>query len=42
MRKFKLPTFEESKGLISQSLLNRRKQEAISDLMKKVTVVPTK
>ncbi len=42
MRKFKLPTFEESKGAISQSIFNRRKQEAISELMKKVTVVPVK
>ena len=42
MRKFKLPTFEESKNIISQSILNRRKQEAISELMKKATVVPTK
>jgi peptidyl-prolyl cis-trans isomerase C len=42
MRKFKLPTFEESKNIISQSFLNRRKQEAISELMKKVTVVPAK
>jgi peptidyl-prolyl cis-trans isomerase C len=42
MRKFKLPTFEESKNIISQSFLNRRKQEAISDLMKKATVVPAK
>lgn len=42
LRKFKLPTFEESKGAISQSIFNRRKQEAISELMKKATVVPTK
>jgi peptidyl-prolyl cis-trans isomerase C len=42
MRKFKLPTFEESKNIISQSFLNRRKQEAISELMKKATVVPAK
>jgi len=42
MRKFKLPTFDESKNIISQSFLNRRKQEAISALMKKATVVPAK
>jgi peptidyl-prolyl cis-trans isomerase C len=42
LRKFKLPTFEESKGAISQAIFNRRKQEAISDLMKKATVVPAK
>ena len=42
MRKFKLPTFEESKGAIYQSFMNRRKQEAISELMKKATVVPAK
>ena len=41
-RKFKLPTFDEAKSILSQSVLNRRKQEAIAGLMKKTTVAPGK
>lgn len=42
IRKFKLPSFEESKGVLSQTLANQRKQTAVSELMKRTTVVPVK
>ena len=38
VRKFKMPSFEESKNNVYQGLVNRKKQEAVDVLMKKTTI----
>ncbi len=38
IRKVKIPPFEEAKNTVGQQILSRRQQEAVAELMKKVTV----
>ena len=38
IRKFKMPTYEESKNNIYQGLLSKKKQEAVDSLVKKTTI----
>ena len=38
VRKFKMPSYEESKNNVYQGLVNRKKQEAVDALIKKTTI----
>lgn len=42
IRKFRMPSFDESKNAIAQGMIQQRKQAAVGELMKKVTVTPGK
>ena len=42
VRKFRMPSFDEAKGTIAQGMVQQRKQAAVAELMKTVTVTKGK